>query len=42
MEKTLVFMHRLDLALRLIATASGRNVRIPSVRIDGAPVRFGV
>lgn len=42
MEKTLVFTHRLDLALRLIDTASGRNVRNPTVRIDGAPVRFGV
>ena len=41
MEKTLVFTHRLDLALRLIDTTSGRNVRNPAVSIDGTPVRFG-
>ncbi len=41
MEKTLVFTHRLDLALRLIDTTSGRNVRNPAIKIDGTPVRFG-
>lgn len=42
MEKTLVFIHRLDLALRLVDTTSGRNVsgRNVSVFVDGDPVRF--
>lgn len=42
MEKTLVFTHRLDLALRLVDTTSGKNVsgRSVSVFVDGKPVRF--
>lgn len=43
MEKTLVFTHRLDLALRLVDTTSGRNVSGQGVKIsmDGDPVPFG-
>ena len=43
MEKTTVFTHSLDLALRLVDTTSGRGVsgRGMAVRIDGKPVRFG-
>ena len=43
MEKTTVFTHSLDLALRLVDTTSGRGVsgRGMTVRIDGKPVRFG-
>ena len=43
MEKTLVFTHRLDLALRLVDTTSGSNVSGRGVRIsiDGDPVSFG-
>ena len=43
MQTTLVFTHRLDLALRLVDTTSGKN--IPSteltVLIDGDPATFG-
>lgn len=43
MEKTTVFTHSLDLALRLVDTTSGRGVsgRGITVRIDGEPVPFG-
>ena len=43
MEKTTVFTHSLDLALRLVDTTSGRGVsgRGMTVRIDEKPVRFG-
>ena len=43
MEKTLVFTHRLDLALRLVDTTSGRNVsgRSTAAFVDGKQVRFG-
>ena len=43
MEKTLVFTHSLDLALRLVDTTSGTGVsgRGMTVRVDGTPVRFG-
>lgn len=43
MEKTLVFTHRLNLALRLVDTTSGRNVsgRNSAVFIDGKQVPFG-
>lgn len=43
METTLVFTHRLDLALRLVDTTSGRNISGQSVRtfLDGKPVFFG-
>ena len=43
MEKVLVFTHRLDLALRLVDTTSGRNIsgRNVSVFADGEPIRFG-
>lgn len=42
MEKTAVFTHSLDLALRLVDTTSGRGVsgREMTVRIDGKPTRF--
>ena len=42
MEKILVFTHRLDLALRLVDTTSGRNVsgRNVTVLADGEPIRF--
>lgn len=42
MEKTTVFTYRLDLALRLVDTTSGRGVpgRGMTVRIDQKPVRF--
>ena len=42
MEKTLVFTHRLDLALRLVDTTSGRNVsgRTAAAFINGEQVRF--
>ena len=43
MEKTTVFTHSLDLALRLVDTTSGRGVsgNGMTVRVDGKPVRFG-
>lgn len=43
MEKTTVFTHSLDLALRLVDTTSGRGVSGGgmTVRVDGKPVRFG-
>lgn len=43
MEKTLVFIHRLDLALRLVDTTSGKNVsgRDVAIFVDGERVRFG-
>ena len=43
MEKTLVFTHRLELALRLVDTTSGRNIstRDVTVLIDGETVRPG-
>ena len=43
MEKTLVFTHRLDLALRLVDTTSGRNISGRDVKIsmDGVPISFG-
>lgn len=42
MEEVRVFTHRLDLALRLVDTTSGRNVsgRDVEVFMDGKPVRF--
>lgn len=42
MEKNLVFTHRLDLALRLVDTTSGRNVpgRSISVFADDEPMHF--
>lgn len=42
MEKTLVFTHRLDLAVRLLDTTSGRGAggKELTVRIDGKPVSF--
>ncbi len=42
MEKTQVFTHRLDLALRLVDTTSGWNIRGigTSVFIDGEKIRF--
>ena len=43
MEKTVVFTHRLDLAVRLVDTTSGREVsaRGITVCVDGRPVAFG-
>lgn len=43
MEKTLVFTHRLDFALRLVDTTSGRNVsaRDVTVLVDGEAVHIG-
>lgn len=43
MEKTTVFTHSLDLALRLVDTTSGKGVSGAGmeVRVDGKPVRFG-
>lgn len=43
MEKILVFTHRLDLALRLVDTTTGRNVsgRGVEVTLDGTRTRFG-
>ena len=43
MEKTLVFTHRLNLALRLVDTTTGRNVsgRSTAAFVDGKQVRFG-
>ena len=43
MEKTAVFTHRLDLALRLVDTTSGAGVSGGgvTVRVDGKSVRFG-
>lgn len=43
MEKALSVTHRLELALRLIDTTSGRNISSAgaSVSVDGVPVPFG-
>ena len=42
MEKITVFTHRLDLAVRLVDTTSGRGVSGSgvTVRVDGVPVPF--
>lgn len=43
MERTLVFTHRLDLAVRLVDTTSGRGISAKNMEvcIDKSPVRFG-